>query len=135
MRLDLFLNLEVFGFGAQSRRSQTINDKYCPFSMFSRTCLSKPTKQRSLLEFVNLHSLTQFPSLLASNKVQHQRCSAIGRLRIRIRVGEPYFHTLTFCSTTHMLTERIRIRIQPRRPGETCSNSSSNFFFSLLSSQ
>ena len=30
MRLDLFLNLEVFGFGAQSRRSQTINDKLIP---------------------------------------------------------------------------------------------------------
>ena len=42
--------------------------------------------------------------------------SAIGRLRIRIRVGEPYSYTLTFCSATDIVTKRIRIRIQRRRP-------------------
>ena len=50
-------------------------------------------------------------------------------------MGEPYFHTLTFCFVTNMLTKRIRIQIQPHRPGETCSSSSSIFFFSFLSSQ
>ena len=50
-----------------------------------------------------------------------QRGSAIGRLWIRIRVGEPYSYTLTFCSATKILTKRIRIRIQRRRPSETCS--------------
>ena len=45
----------------------------------------------------------------------------MGRLRIRMRVGEPYSYTLTFDSATNILTKRIRIRIQRRRLGETCS--------------
>ena len=47
----------------------------------------------------------------------------MGRLRIRIRVGEPYSYTLTFGSATKILTKRIRIRIQRRRPSESCSRS------------
>ena len=43
------------------------------------------------------------------------------RLGIRIRVGEPYSYTLAFGSATNILTKRVRIRIQRRRLGETCS--------------
>ena len=35
-------------------------------------------------------------------------------------MGEPYSYTLTFGSATDILTKRIRIRIQRRRPVETC---------------
>ena len=38
-------------------------------------------------------------------------------------MGEPYFYTLTFGSATEILTKRIRIRIQRRRPNETGSGS------------
>ena len=38
-------------------------------------------------------------------------------------MGEPYSYTLTFGSATKILTKRIRIRIQRRRPSETCSGS------------
>ena len=36
-------------------------------------------------------------------------------------MGEPYSYTLNFGSATDILTKRIRIRIQRRRPVETCS--------------
>ena len=75
---------------------------------------------------------SNIPLRKLSNFLPHKpyrRGSVIGRLRIRIRVGEPYSYTLTFGSATDILTKRIRIR---RRPGETCSTKATQPYYTCV---